>query len=286
MAKIQINPLLAKEVRVKMRSWRIFGMVSAYLLALGGLGMIFFATQSHMLRVGYTDLAGVGQSLFGFLAVVQLILLYFLVPGMTASVISNERERQTLDLLVCTQLTPFGIVRGKLTAALSTVVLLILATLPLYGFVFFLGGVAPGELYKLVAVFLFVAFVYGSYSLLLSSLFRRTIAAVVSSYAVALFMLAGTLIVSGMVHAIFFARNLESPVYLLLLFNPLMLLEVLFPDIVGSLVEEFSHGAYPYAWDWLKFWHIAALVNGGLAALCLRLATRVVNPLLGKRRAG
>ncbi len=286
MARLPINPVLGREVRVKMRTWRFFAMVSVYLLFLGGLGLMFFATQSYGLRSGFYDLATVGQGLFAYLAVLQFIFIYFIVPGTTANVISGERERQTMDLLVCTQLTPAGIVRGKLTAALSTVLLLIVATLPLYGFVFFLGGVAPGQLLKLIGIFFFTAFVYGSFALCFSAWFRRSISAVITSYGLALFMLGGTLLVSGMLMALFYNRNIQVPFFLLLHLNPMSMFEVIYPEIVSDIISSVSAGAYPYTWQWLKFWHVTALVNGLLAVGALYLAGRAVNPLAGKRRAG
>jgi len=181
MQTLRISPLLAKELRIRMRTWRTFALVSLYLLGLGGFAMMFFSSSFYSVRMGYGSLSEVGRGLFSFLSVLQYILVAFTVPALVGNSISGERERQTFDLLACTQLTPLGIVLGKLTAALSAVVLLIVASLPLYGFVFLMGGVSPGEVAVLFMIFLLSAFFAGCWSLMFSSLFRRTVSSIIAS---------------------------------------------------------------------------------------------------------
>ena len=194
MQKPRINPLLAKELRIRMRNWRTFGMISLYLLGLGGLAVLVFLSNSYMLSSGFNSMAQVGSTLFAFLAVAQILIVIYLVPALAGNAISGEKERQTIDLLTCTQLTPFQIVTGKLTATLSTVILFIVASLPLYGFVFLLGGVSPKEVLLLYLIILVVALLVGCWSLMFSAFFRRTVAAIIASYALLILMLGGSTI--------------------------------------------------------------------------------------------
>lgn len=289
---MRINPLLAKELRLRMRTWRSFAVVSLYLLALGGFCLFFFASFTSNLRHGYQDPSDVGQNMFYALTFLQCGLLYFLLPGLTANVISGERESQTFDLLVCTQLTPMNIVLGKLTASLSTMLLLIIASLPLYSIVFLLGGVSPAEIAILIAIMVISAFNYGSYYLYLSSLFQRSSIAVLAGYALALFLSGGTLLINGLYAALVGGRGYPGlPLYYLLLFNPLALLEWLFPEpgqeIVGQLMEMASRSAsYPLTGplSWLRFWHVALLVHVVLAIVALRAASRLVDPLHAEKK--
>ena len=102
----RINPLLAKELRIRMRTWRTFAMISLYLLGLGIFALIYFSAVFSMVRMGYESLAEMGRGLFAFLAFLQSALVVFTGPALVGNAISGERERQTFDLLACTQLTP------------------------------------------------------------------------------------------------------------------------------------------------------------------------------------
>lgn len=282
---LRINPLLSKELRLRMRTWRTFALVSLYLLGLGGFALIFFSAQFYSVRMGYGSLYDVGRQLFIFLGVVQFVLVVFAVPALTANAVSGERERQTFDLLACTQLTPMGIVVGKLTASLSAVILLIVASLPLYGFVFLMGGVSPSELLTLLTIFILVAVITGCWSLMFSSIFKRTVTSIIACYALILFTMGGTLILSALVMQIFYNYQSTGPAYFVLLLNPLVLFEWPFPE-VSELIQEISMRAYPYRIGWIKFWHLYLVLNSGLAAACLWVASRAVNPLNAGKRKG
>lgn len=283
MQKPRINPLLAKELRIRMRNWRTFGMISVYLLGLGGFTVLVFLSNFYMISSGYNSLAQIGRNLFSFLAVAQFLIVVYLVPALAGNAISGEKERQTIDLLTCTQLTPFQIITGKLTAALSTVVLFIIASLPLYGFVFLLGGVSPMEVLGLFVIILVVALLVGCWSLMFSAYFRRTVAAIIASYALLIFMLAGSSLLFSLLMAISLRTQITAPYFLVMAINPISLLGWLFPDFVTEIIVSINS-------NWFRgdfqIWHLALLVQGALAALSLWLATRAVNPLLRGKRKG
>lgn len=277
----RINPLLAKELRIRMRTWRTFAMVSLYLLGLGGFALMFFAAMFSSVRMGYETLAGLGRNLFAFLAILQFGLVSFTVPALVGNAVSGERERQTFDLLACTQLTPWGIVRGKLTAALSAVVLLVVASLPLYGFVFLMGGVSPWELVAFFAIMLLTALFIGCWAMMFSSLFRRTVTSIIASYALTLFLMGGTLILASLIEMLTYSGG-TSLTYLLLILNPWVLFEWIFPSVVEDILSSIFYN-YTYA-SWFRYWHLVLLVSGVFAAFCLWISSRAVNPLRGKRK--
>ena len=284
---MKVNPLLTNELRLRMRNWRTFGMVSVYLLVLGGIGLLFFTTNLWEIRSGYGDLAKVGRLMFIFLSILQFIMIYFLVPGFTANSISSEREKQTFDLLVCTQLSPISIVSGKLVAALSTVLLVIFASLPVYGFVFLLGGVTLGEVVKLLVIYIYTAFVYGSFYIYLSAKFKKSQSAVIMSYGVALVLLGLTVMITAIIVGIFQSRRMDGPFPFLLLLNPGIIAEWLYPEVSEPL-GFFSFNRYPFTgfFSGVKFWQLSAIVNLILSALALYGATIAVNPLKKGKRSG
>lgn len=85
---------------------------------------------------------GETRELFMLLSMMQLGMIGFVVPGLTAGVISGERERQTLNILLTTNVSATRLILGKWLASLSFMTFLVFATIPLYAIVFLYGGFA------------------------------------------------------------------------------------------------------------------------------------------------
>ena len=105
-----------------------------------------------------------------------------------------------LDLMLTTCMTPADIVLGKLEAALGTMFLMIVSSLPILAMVFVYGGVTPEDLLLLLCCFFVAAVFVGSIGLLCSSLFRKTTAATVAAYAVTAVLTVGTYGINYLVH--------------------------------------------------------------------------------------
>ena len=144
------NPIVAKEYRSRMRTWKSPLAMMVYILLIGGLGYLVFSMMAGS-SSGIVGGANYGQILFSYLVVFQVILLTFITPALTAGAISSERERQTIDLLFVTRLRPFSIIWGKLLASMSFVVLLLILSIPIFSLVFLFGGI---ELDQVVYAFL------------------------------------------------------------------------------------------------------------------------------------
>jgi ABC-2 type transport system permease protein len=190
------NPIVAKEYRSRMRTWRSPLAMTIYILLLGGLGWAIFATMTYSSRNSYNggQAANYGQGLFLYLVLFQMVLLAFITPALTAGAISSERERQTIDLLFVTKLPSFAILWGKLLASMSFVLLLLLLSVPIFSLVFLFGGI---ELDQVAAAFLVTAIsalTLGIIGIACSTAFRRTLPATVSAYGAAFLLLAGSLL--------------------------------------------------------------------------------------------
>lgn len=192
-----INPILAKELRSRMRTWRAPAVISLYVLFLGLIGYAYFRLlSSQILNGGYMN-PQVGLQIFSILGIFQLLLVAFVTPSLTVGLISGERERQTLDLLLCTRLSPAAIVLGKLTAAVSFILLLIVAAVPIYSLVFLFGGVSPRELLMTLLIYVVTGLTYAAIGLACSALLRRTQAATILAYALVLGLVFGTYVLGG-----------------------------------------------------------------------------------------
>lgn len=78
--------------------------------------------------------------LYTFVSSIEFIMLLFIMPALTASSISGERERQTLELMLTTTMEPRDMVLGKLASSLVTMLVLAVSALPVQALVFVYGA--------------------------------------------------------------------------------------------------------------------------------------------------
>ncbi len=168
------SALLTKELRSRLRRERAIWLIIAYLSVLGLLGFVFlvranaFSGGSRVYLLSQT-----GAQLYALLSFVQLAWVVFIAPAFTSTSINGEKERQTFDLLLCSKLSAFSLLTGKLIAGLANVLLLIAASIPLFSLVFFFGGVAPSQVFAMLLICVMTAIVAGTFGLFCSTVFQR-----------------------------------------------------------------------------------------------------------------
>jgi ABC-type transport system involved in multi-copper enzyme maturation permease subunit len=187
------NPIVAKEYRSRMRTWRSPLAMMIYILLVAGLGFAIFSSTAASINQFGGQTANYGQILFEYLVVFQMILLTFITPGLTAGAISSERERQTIDLLFVTRIPPFSIIWGKLLSSMSFVVLLLLLSVPIFSLVFLFGGIEVDQVLYAFLITVIAALTLGVIGIAFSTWLRRSLAATVAAYVGAFVLLFGTL---------------------------------------------------------------------------------------------
>jgi len=187
------NPIVAKEYRSRMRTWRSPLAMMIYILLVAGLGFAIFSSTASSINQFGGQTANYGQILFEYLVVFQMILLTFITPALTAGAISSERERQTIDLLFVTRIPPFSIIWGKLLSSMSFVVLLLLLSVPIFSLVFLFGGIEVDQVLYAFLITVVAALTLGVIGIAFSTWLRRSLAATVASYVGAFLLLFGTL---------------------------------------------------------------------------------------------
>lgn len=188
------NPIVAKEYRSRMRTWRSPLAMTIYVLLLGGLGWAIFSGQAGSAQNAYNSgqAANYGHHLFKYLILFQIALIAFVTPALTAGAISGERERQTIDLLFVTRIPPFSIAWGKLIASMSFVVLLLILSVPIFSLVFLFGGIELDQVVTSFLLTLVAALTLGLIGIAFSSIFPRTLPSTVAAYGLGFVLLAGT----------------------------------------------------------------------------------------------
>jgi ABC-type Na+ efflux pump permease subunit len=127
-------------------------------------------------------MAEVGRKLFVLLLALQLLTVVVVTPGLTAGTISAERERGLLEQVLLSRVTPWGYVLGKLLPNVGLIMLACVATLPVAGIAFLLGGVSLPDALWCEGLVLATALALASIGLFCSAHFRRTPTAIAASY--------------------------------------------------------------------------------------------------------
>ncbi len=186
-----MNPVIAREGRERFRGRKSAIFVTAWIL---GMSLIGYATYliarlvaqdafglGRLVATGY-----MGRFMFQVNTLVVLTAVTLIIPGVAALAIVGERERQTLNLLQVTQLTPFQLIVGKLGASLSYLLWLVVVVLPVVGLPLLFGGATIGDIAAAIGMIFATAVLFGAASIWVSSRARSARAAVAGSYAIAI----------------------------------------------------------------------------------------------------
>ena len=187
--RILDNPVVLKELRGRMRGRQAFSLLTVYLGLIAFFVVVVYNTIFGTTRAVSWDPSSrqlAGKVIFGTVVLLELLLLSFIAPGLTAGAITSERERQTFDLLRTTLLSARAFVLGKLGSAFSYLFLLILTALPVQSLAFILGGVGMAEMIVSGLMLLVTAIFFCTLGIFFSSFMKRTLAATISSYATVL----------------------------------------------------------------------------------------------------
>ena len=244
-----LNPVLARELKERMRGRRAAVVLTLYLLLL--TGVLYLAYRGHAgSDTGAfegpvaTEVAAIGEAVFEWVLFFMLLLVLFLVPGLTSGAIAGERERQTLVPLQVTLLRPLSILIGKVGASIAFIVLLLVASMPLLAVAYLIGGVNIGEVSGALVAVLGVALGLACLTAACSAFLRRVQTATVLAYGLVLVMVIGTLVMYAAFSLVdrdqLRQPGQDRPGKPILLFNPLLAVA----DIVGG--EEGSAASSPF----------------------------------------
>jgi ABC-type transport system involved in multi-copper enzyme maturation permease subunit len=279
---LRINPVLLKELKVKMRGWKAPILLLVYNGVLFLLTFIFFKL-SLMENRGGLDPSVVFYA-YAFLAAAQFGLITLISPALTAGAISGERERQTLDILLSTTLKHYSIVLGKLFASLSHIILLVVSSIPIFSIIFLFGGIGIFELLQTFLFYVVIAITLGSIGLFFSTFVKKSTAANVLSYAVIVFLCIGTLIIT-----IFYSRYVminqmnttaaykaNDKTFWLMYFNPM----VGFISLLTSQLGVNNGGGIFFGIGSAKnnIWYINIAINLAISVLLITACSIKLNP--------
>lgn len=208
-------PLLMKELHEQSARSRTFVVRVGYALLLLLAVAFLNGRELYQLTVGSNRIGsqlGVGLETFRAILWMQFAGIYLFLPAMVSGVLTVEKERNTLGLLLITKLSPWTIIVEKFASRIIPMLTFLLISLPLVSFTYALGGVETGLL-LLGVWFLFLCVLQvGSTAMLASSFFRGTAASFFGTYLLLAIMYGGIPLLDTLILDHYFAYCIEVQV--------------------------------------------------------------------------
>ena len=314
--KNKTNAVLYKEMTIDMKRPKIMIIMLLINLFLAPISLCFFLGIMIASVGGVCSYRVLAWYLIA-MVFVEATLLLFITPAITAGSISLEKERQTLDVLLTTRMTPWEIIKGKYGSDFIFLALMMVSTFPLLAIVFIYGGISFIQLLYIGLVLLvFIGFI-SCFGIFFSALTKNTIVSVILTYLFVLIYISVTLSVPFIIQSIiamvneslYYDKNLFAWItdphfingdFLMLLgtFNPLLMIF----DVLGNTIG-YNFGDYasfkgmismcgtdilPHFTEnniLMKLWTPISLVEMVLISLgVLRLSAAILNPVKGKQK--
>lgn len=196
---MNMNPVFKRESRILARSLRLPLILVVFNSILALVALLNMYSTLAQVRLTATIQYSSFLDLYVFIAIMEFIMLLLIMPAITAGSISGERERQTLEIMLATRMTPAQIVLGKLASAGGTMLMLIFSTFPILAMVFVYGGITGKDILMMLFCFITIAIFVGSIGIFCSAISKKTTTATVATYVIEALLIGGTYVINQVV---------------------------------------------------------------------------------------
>jgi ABC-type transport system involved in multi-copper enzyme maturation permease subunit len=184
-------PLLSKELAEQSGRKRTYVIRTLYACLLAGFALLMFWAEVYHEISSPFEVLGQGREMFMVILALQFAGVYLFMPAITCAVITSEKERNTIGLLLLTKLGPWTILLEKLMGRLVPMLTFLLLAMPLMGFTYAMGGVTQQQLWISLWALLITILQVGALALACSAFFRTTVAAFIATYVIGFLMYFG-----------------------------------------------------------------------------------------------
>ena len=292
---MKLNPVYLKESKTSSRTVKTAVIILLFNGVLAAVAFLNLYSMVESLRyTGEVQFSSMLE-LYMLIAEFEFAMLLLVMPALTSGSISGERERQTLDLLLSTNMRPRQIIIGKLLSALEVASILILSTFPILSLVFIYGGLKMLDLFFLYLYFLVTAFFVGSIGIMFSSVFKKTMISTVVSYLTEVVLLGGSYLI------VYFAKQVSDIHYstdivaeqtgaggavYLLITNPGVNFYSFINQQAGNrrALKELLGGFFNYSENFFfnNWVTIGIVLQIAVAVVCIYIAVKAIDP--GRKR--
>lgn len=286
---MMLNPVLRREIQTSLRKWKVFAAIMLYVAALTAVAGCVFWTEIYN-SYDFSFSPENISILYAIMAMMQLFLIIVIVPAITGGSINGEKERQTFDLLLVSKMKPVSIIIGKLLAGMGIVIIMIIASAPVFVITIRFGGASVKDVFLLMLYFILSALCVGSVSILFSALFKRSSVAMVSLYVLSAFLTIGTIAFFIIYADYYWMMNTANPPEIIyktvMAINPLTsVLAVVDSQINAGIFNILSFG-YEFGKELLLrdiwLYHIGLMVC--VSIICIMLSVKAINPIKQRKR--
>ncbi|HBZ03004.1 MAG TPA: hypothetical protein DEO83_04250 [Lachnospiraceae bacterium] len=282
------SPIIKKDLKVISRSMKFSWGLFAYEAVL----MIVFLMSLSIMNLSSSYGQGVLSNVdvyngyiyfFPAVGITELVIIALIVPIITASSISGERERKTMDVLLTTTISAPAIILGKIGSAVIRVMMFVIASLPLLSLSFLVGGLSWITLFiYILLAFLFACFA-GSVGIFASSICKKSITAIILAYVIYLVIYGIPFVIWLLEYMININRTSYYLAPLALTINPVFSFIVFFVGDMSNyhLLEEIFNPSKGF-WSFLLsdgiYLTISQLTQLGLTVIFVILASLRIKP--------
>lgn len=277
---MRMNPVLRNESKLAVRTPKFTILLCIYISIITAGVLMFYKSYTDMVSSDGLNLQSSIILYFG-MAIGQAVLLMFIVPALTATAICSEREKQTLDMLLSSKLTPLQIIVGKVASSSAKVIMLIICTMPMYAVCGLIGGVRLSNIAGLILFFIVTTIFVSAIGVFVSTYVKTSKVSTALTYGLVLFIFGGTLIIAWIIFMIAMLRsqgtNIVPEVSWIINLSPVTGFASMLMNQVGDI------GGFAYMANDLGFGeytqYISIAIQLGLSALFIALASIKLNPL-------
>ena len=281
---MKVNPVLRNETKIAVRSIKFTLMILAYVAVLAIAVMIYYNVINSEAFYNGLNLKS-STNFYVVMAVVQAALLFSIVPSLSSTAICSEREKQTLDILLSTKLTPLQIIIGKISSSSLRVIILIISMMPLYAVGSLMGGIKIGDILQLIFFFIINTIFMASIGVFISTCVKTSKVSTTLTYLLIVFIYLGVIaiafgILAFSIYQYYNANNLTAPMPTIppiIYISPVIGFISLLANQVGigmefnSFFTEFGFSVYSE--------YISILIQLVLSVVFIYLAKIKLNPL-------
>lgn len=281
---MKVNPVLRNETKIAVRSIKFTLMILAYVAVLAIAVMIYYNVINSEAFYNGLNLKE-STNFYVVMAVVQAALLFSIVPSLSSTAICSEREKQTLDILLSTKLTPLQIIIGKISSSSLRVIILIISMMPLYAVGSLMGGIKISYILQLILFFIINTIFMASIGVFISTCVKTSKVSTTLTYLLIVFIYLGVIaiafgILAFSTYQYYNANNLTAPmptispiIYIspVIGFISLLLNQVGIGMEVNTIFTEFGFSVYSE--------YISILIQLVLSVIFIYLAKIKLNPL-------
>ena len=281
---MRVNPVLRNESKIAVRSIKFTLMIFAYIAVLSIAVMIYYSSVNEAIFSNGLYLQS-SKLFYVVMAIGQAVLLLFIVPALSSTSICSEREKQTLDILLSSKLTPLQIIIGKVSASSLRVIILIISTMPLYAIGSLTGVIKISNILELIVFFIVNTIFVSSIGVFISTYVKTSKVSTTLTYLLIVFIYLGVIAIAFGILAFstyqhYNANNLTSympTISPIIYISPVIGFISLLANQVGigmefnSFFTEFGFSVYSE--------YISILIQLVLSVIFIYLAKIKLNPL-------